>query len=117
MMDRARSRAARKELTRQYLDTPRPAGVYRVLHRASGYALVGASPDAPAMLNRVRAQLRMGGHPDADLQRHWRSDGADAFDFEVLDLLEPSDDPDHDPADELRLLADLWRDKLGMSPS
>jgi hypothetical protein len=30
----------------------------------------------------------------------------------VLDLLEPSDSPDYDPADELRLLEEVWPEKL-----
>lgn len=74
---------------------------------------MGASPDAPAMLNRLRAQLRMGAHRDRDLQRLWSKDGAESFEFEVVDLLPPSDDPEYDASDDLRALADLWREQLG----
>jgi hypothetical protein len=34
----------RKELIRQYKETPRPMGVYRVRNAQSGRSLVGASP-------------------------------------------------------------------------
>ena len=106
----------RKELVRQYKETPRPAGVFRVEHRASGRTLLGASPDAPAMLNRVRAQLRMKGHPNGRLQKDWEADGPDAFIFEVVDLLTPTDSPDYDPTDDLRMLEALWVEKLELTP-
>jgi hypothetical protein len=54
------------------------------------------------MLNRQRAQLRLGAHPNR----------ADAFEFEILDTLTPSDEPDYDPSDDLRVLESLWIEKL-----
>lgn len=105
----------RKALIRQYKETPRPAGVFRVTNTRTGKSLVGSSPDAPAMLNRIRAQLQMGGHPSRALQRDWNTDGADAFAFEVLDLLAPKECSDADQGEELRLLAELWLEKLGLS--
>lgn len=60
------------------------------------------------MLHRIQAQLRTHGHPNRQLQRDWDSDGPEAFHFEVSDLLEPSDSPDYDPANDLRLLEELW---------
>jgi hypothetical protein len=102
----------RKEIIRKYKETPRPAGVYRVRHAHSGRTLLGSSRDAPAMLNRIRAQLEMKGHPSRSLQADWESDGPDAFTFEVVDLLPPRDDPAYDPSDDLRMLESLWREKL-----
>lgn len=102
---------SRKALIRQYKETPRPAGVYRVRHVPSGRTLLGTSPDAPAMLNRIRAQLRMRGHPNRQLQRDWNAGGADAFVFEVLDLLTAPDTPDYDPTEDLRVLEELWRER------
>lgn len=104
----------RKELIRKYKETPRIAGVYRVVNSASGKALVGASVDAPSMLNRHRAQLRMGGHPKLELQKDWDAEGPDAFVFEMLDTLEPNDDPDYDPKEDLQTLEDLWVEKLDL---
>ena len=102
----------RKELTRQYKQTARPAGVYRVRNTERGISLVGASRDLPGALNRQRFQLEMGSHPDKELQSDWNELGADAFAIEALDELEPSDAPDYDPAEDLRLLKELWLDKL-----
>ena len=104
----------RKEMVRKYKETPRPAGVYRVVHRPSGRTLLGSSPDAPAMLNRVRAQLRMKGHPNPLLQADWEADGPDAFLFEVVDLLPPPDNVGQDPTEELTMLEELWREKLDL---
>ena len=96
---------------RQYKETPRPAGIYRVQHIPSGRILLGSSVDAPAMLNRIRAQLRMKGHPNRALQSDWNTDGLDAFEFEVLDLLAPPTKPGAD----LTMLEALWREKLPLT--
>lgn len=102
----------RKEIIRKYKETPRPAGVYRVLHRPSGRTLLGASVDAPAMLNRIRAQLKMNGRPNRRLQIDWQADGEGAFEFEVLDLLTAPNDPSKDISDDLQTLRELWQEKL-----
>ena len=102
----------RKEIVRRYRETPRPAGVYRVVHRPTGRTLLGASVDAPAMLNRIRAQLSMHGHPSRTLQAAWDADGEAGFDFEVLDLLPPGDDRARNVSDDLETLLELWVEKL-----
>lgn len=104
----------RKELIRKYKETPRTAGVYRVVNTASGKVLLGASSDVPSMLNRHRAQLRMGGHPKPELQKDWDVEGQDNFVFEILDTLEPNDDPGYDPQDDLETLEQLWAERLAL---
>lgn len=37
---------------REYKDTPRPAGVFRVRNSAAGRSPIGSSTDLPGMLNR-----------------------------------------------------------------
>lgn len=105
----------RKELIRQYKETARPAGIFLVRHRESGRSLLGSSPDAPAMLNRIRAQLRTRGHPNRDLQRDWDRGTPEDFDFEVIDLVEQADRPDLDLVSELEGLEAAWREELGVT--
>ena len=87
-------------------------GVFRVRNTVNGKSLVGTSVDLPSILNRERAQLNFGGHPNRELQREWNEMGAGAFTFEVLDTLAPRQEPDYDPADDLRALEALWLEKL-----
>jgi len=87
-------------------------GVYQVRNAVSGKAYIGTSVDLPSMLNRQRAQLRLGAHADRALQADWNALGGEAFVFEVLDTLDPPDEPGYDPGDDLRTLEDLWRAKL-----
>ena len=106
------ARRDRRELIRRYKETPRTMGVYQVRNTRSGRCLIGASVDVPSMLNRVRAQLRMNGHPDRELQQDWETLGVEAFTFDVLDTLDPTDEPDYDPSDDLSALELLWAAKL-----
>lgn len=87
-------------------------GVFRVHNTVKDKSFVGTSRDLPAILNRHQAQLRMGGHVSSELQNDWNTMGPDAFVFEVLDTLEPPTTPGYDPSDDLRVLEQLWLDKL-----
>lgn len=103
----------RKEALRQYKETPRTMGVIAVRNKTTGKVLIGSSTDAPARLNRHRAALQFGKHPNRDLQSDWNTLGADAFEFAVLDTLKPSDEPASDPSEDLAVLEAMWREKLG----
>ena len=78
---------SRRELIRQYKESRRPMGVYRVHNCRDDRSLVRLSTDLPASLNRERSQLRFGGHRNAALQRDWNELGAEAFEFEILDKI------------------------------
>lgn len=101
----------RKDLVRKYNET-RPAGVYRVVHQPIQRVLLGVTPDVPAMFNRIRAQLAMSSHPNRQLQSDWDTGGEEAFEFEILDLLAPPDDPNQDINDDLQTLLELWAERL-----
>jgi hypothetical protein len=102
----------RKAMVRAYREQRPTMGIFQVRNTVSGRVLIGASTDVPAMLNRHQAQLRMGGHPNRELQADWRALGADAFAFEALDTLTPSDAPDADPRADLKVLERMWLEKL-----
>lgn len=102
----------RKALSRAYKKRRPPMGIFQVRNTANGKVLIGSSRDLPAMLNRQRAQLRLGAHPNGQLQADWRIFGAEAFAFEVLDTLTPPDEAGYDPRADLEALQALWLEKL-----
>ena len=105
-----------KKAKRDYKEGRRPMGVYRIRNTVNGKSLLGSSQDVPSMLNRHRAQLDMGLHRNQPLQADWNQQGADAFEFEVLDTLKPGEAPGYDPAEDLKALEELWRDRLNDAP-
>jgi hypothetical protein len=102
----------RKALIREYKGSHRPMGVFQVRNTLNGKCFIGTSVDLPSMLNRQRTQLRLGAHGNRELQQDWNTMGAEAFALDVLDTLPQPDQPDHDPTDDLRVLEQLWLDKL-----
>lgn len=114
-MEKRSENLDRKEIIREYKETPLPAGVYRIRNKIRKKSFVGSSPNIPGMLNRQRFQLEHGSHSDKELQLDWNQFGPDAFAFEVLDRLEPSSDSDNDVSEDLRVLMQLWLDKLSES--
>jgi hypothetical protein len=84
----------------------------REYNTANGKVLVLSGHDIPALLNRHRAQLRLGLHRNVELQQDWTTAGEQAFAFEVIDTLVPQDTPSRDPAQDLAVLEQLWLEKL-----
>src|ERR1043165_7232101 len=100
----------KKALIRQYKETRRPMGAYQIRNTVNGKVFVGVSVDLPSILNRNQSQLKMGGHPNRELQKEWTEFGSEAFEFEVLDTITPPEGLD--AKDDLRALEELWLDKL-----
>ena len=46
----------KKALTREYKETPRKMGVFRIVNKISGMALLGWSVNLPAIFNRHRGE-------------------------------------------------------------
>jgi hypothetical protein len=104
--------AERRRLIREYKETPRTMGVGVVRNNRSGKDLVVSGTDIPALLNRHKAQLRLGVHRNLALLADWQALGEQAFEFEVLDRLTPAEGPGSDPTADLEALATLWLEKL-----
>ncbi|MFA5906226.1 MAG: GIY-YIG nuclease family protein [Desulfobacula sp.] len=102
----------RKAKIREYKETPRLMGVYQIKNRMNGKVLIGSSINLPAILNRFKSELKTGGCRNAALQREWKEFGPEAFEFKELEILDPKDDPMYDPAEDLRVLEELWVEKL-----
>lgn len=105
----------KKTLIREYKEAKQPAGVFAVKNTLSGRVLLGVSPNVPGMQNRQRFQLRSGGHPDTELQKDYNELGAEAFSFETLDLLDQPEEPGYDPSEDLKVLLEIWLEKLASS--
>ncbi|MEZ4648519.1 MAG: GIY-YIG nuclease family protein [Candidatus Eisenbacteria bacterium] len=102
----------RKELRREYKETPRPMGVYVIRNVENGKCFVASSRDIPARLQRHQFELRNGSEAVKDLLAEWREFGDGAFVFEALDVLEPLDTPGYDPRSDLAELERMWLEKL-----
>jgi len=90
---------------------PAAAGVFRVRNTATGKSLVGSSANLPGTLNRTASSwstVHTEQGTSGGLERSWpgcvrvRSAGP----------VEPSDKPDSNATEDLRVLKELWLEKL-----
>jgi hypothetical protein len=102
----------KKVKIREYKDTPRPMGVYQIKNKENDKVLIGSSNNLPAILNRYRAELKMGNCRNLVLQQEWKQFGPEAFEFSELEILEHLDDPNYDPAEDLHFLEEIWIEKF-----
>ena len=111
--DREEDTVNRHALKQQVKNTRRPAGIYRITNRANGKMLVESSLNLDGSRNRFNFEIRNGclrNHPE--LQRDWNKVGGEHFSCEILEELEPRDDPFRDLRDELAKLEQKWLDTL-----
>ena len=106
----------RAALKSEYRDTPRSAGVYRIVSAPGGRGVLGTSTNLRSIENRVAfaKSTKSLGALDARLKPAIEADGFDSLAFEVLEEFVPA--ATATPAavrDELATLEKLWREKLG----
>lgn len=103
---------SRKDIIREYKERRPKAGVFMVKNTVNGRILLGSSLNIEGPLNKHRFMLQIGSHRNAAMQRDWKEFGAEAFVFEILETVPPSDKPGFDVDDELKLLEEIWIEKL-----
>lgn len=103
---------SKKQLKREYQQTPRPMGVFLIRNAVNDKVFVGVSINLDGIINRHKFQLTKGGHPNRRLQAEWDEFGSDNFAFEILDQLNPQADPHSDYQADLASLEELWLEKL-----
>jgi hypothetical protein len=99
----------KKALKLNYLQTLRPSGIFAVRCLANEKIFIGQSENLDGIFNRIKFQLNANCHNQKDLQADWNEFGADKFEFEVLEELEPREGIDNKK--ELEFLEDLWLEK------
>ena len=100
----------KKELKQNYLQTPRPMGVFQIRNLTNEKVWIGKSENLDGILNRHEFALKANGHQNKQLQADWNELGADKFAFEILEELEYRDNLDLKK--ELEFLEDMWLEKL-----
>lgn len=86
--------------------------MFQIKNAASGKVLLGSSLNLEGSLNHHRFTLSLGSHPHKALQEDWNSHGADAFVFEVLEVVKVTDAPHFSLDTELTLLEQIWVEQL-----
>jgi len=103
------SNARKKELLREYKETPQRAGVFAVVCGDASWT--GSTRNLDKQQNAFWFQLRMGKYPNADLQNTWNEKGESAFAYQILEEVK-----DENPLIIGQLLKEreaMWREQLG----
>lgn len=98
----------KKELIREYKETPRPMGVFQIKNNANGKIFLLKALDIPGIINRHRLELERNMHRNPELQADWNRYGSEVFSFDVLATLKPEEYlPEEWPKAVAKLLEEL----------
>ncbi|HXM36878.1 MAG TPA: GIY-YIG nuclease family protein [Pyrinomonadaceae bacterium] len=100
-----------KQLKREYKLGLRPMGVFQIRNLVNEKIFVASGIDLKGIINSHRFQLGAGTHRNQALQSDWNKQGQGGFAFEILDQMNPADDPRNSRRD-LVSLEGLWLKKL-----
>ena len=101
-----------RRLKQDYLNTKRPFGIVLIRNTTNDKVFLFSGLDLQGIINRHKFALNAGGHASKDLQRDWNTLGADKFEFEIIDQMEPTNDPSFDARRELNFMEEMWLEKL-----
>ena len=102
----------KRQLKREYQQTPRPMGIFVIRNNRNDKVFVGSALNLPGIINRHRFALERGLHANKRLQADWNEAGSDNFAFEIVDELSASVQGEMDYRKELTSLEDLWLERL-----
>lgn len=101
----------REELKQMYKELKTEAGVYRIRNTVNGKMLVVGTPNLKT-INGKKFELQMGTSLNKTLQQEWNEYGEEAFAFEVIEVIEPKNDPYYDLKDAVNKREEHWINEL-----
>lgn len=101
-----------KEMKNAYKQALTPMGIICIRNKANGKIFIARSMNMPGRINREQFGLKYNSNPVRELQADWNSYGEENFSFEILDTLEPREDPGYNYAEDLEVLETMWLEKL-----
>src|SRR4051812_32170784 len=102
-----------KQLKDNYRQMKFKIGVFQVRNTANGKIFIGSSPNLDAIWNRMRMELKFGGHRNEILQNEWKEFGEDFFKFEILSEIEQKNsEQQSDHNREVKELEAMFIDEL-----
>lgn len=101
----------KQELKMLYKETKTEAGIYQIKNVRNGKVLIESTRNLKT-INGKKFTMQQGNHSNPLLQKELREYGADAFEFEVLEVLKPKDDPYFDLPDALAKLENKWLEQV-----
>lgn len=108
-------KASRKALIEQYRQTRPDAGVYRIINGVTGRWYLGSDTDIDTVAGKMAFAQSTGiyGVLPGNLRQDVLRDGFENFSLEILERLpvKPETTP-QELNDDLKVLEELWRDKL-----
>ena len=102
----------KRELKKIYKQTAQPMGIYIVKNLINNKILVGSSKNLPGRINRFKFGLKYGTESNRELLEDYKNYGEDNFFFGILDELNPKEDPAYDYSEDLKVLEEMWIEKL-----
>ena len=104
--------ADRKEIIKQYKQTVQPMGIYQIRNLINGKILVGSNLNLRAIENRFGFMGAAGFLGNTELQNDCLKYGKADFALEIIDKLDPKEDPAYDYREDLKTLEEMWIEKL-----
>ncbi|TFG91462.1 MAG: GIY-YIG nuclease family protein [Candidatus Atribacteria bacterium] len=102
----------KKELKKQYKQTVLPMGVFQVKNLTNGKIFIDSGLNRYGKINGCKFQLSFGSHMNRALQEDFNQTGVTNFSFEMIDYLKPKEDIQMDYTDDLKMLEEMWIEKL-----
>jgi hypothetical protein len=105
----------RKALKEQYRESPRQAGVYRIVNTQTNRSLIGSAVNLASVQSKIEFMRKTGvtGMLDRRIDKDLAELGISAFDYEVLETFDPTPEmTSKEIKADLETLEALWREKF-----
>jgi hypothetical protein len=105
---------SKKEIKDSYKQLKFKIGVFQIRNTVNNKIYIDSSTDLVAVWNREKFQLKLGSHPNAELQKEWNEFGEEKFVYEILSEVKQEEDDDGkmDYRNELKQLEKMFIDEL-----
>ncbi len=101
-----------KELKEDYKLMQFKTGVFQLRNKVNGKIFIGSSTNLDAIWNRIKVELKFGGHRNIKLQQDWTTFGEENFVLEIISELKQEEDSKTDYGKEVKKLEAMFIEEL-----